>query len=74
MPGRLTKWKGQEVFIEALNLINLELGNEAFYAIILGSDQGRDVYSKKIKRMAEQYRLTNQLKFIENHKNLFTSI
>jgi glycosyltransferase involved in cell wall biosynthesis len=70
MPGRLTKWKGQEVFIEALNLINLELGNEAFYAIILGSDQGRDVYSKKIKRMAEQYRLTNQLKFIDHCKNM----
>ena len=26
MPGRLTSWKGQEVFIEALNLVNKELG------------------------------------------------
>ena len=24
MPGRLTAWKGQEVFIEALNLVNKE--------------------------------------------------
>ena len=70
MPGRLTSWKGQEVFIEALNLVNKELGHQSFYAVILGGDQGRDVYSKKIKRLAEQYRLTSQLKFVEHCKNM----
>ena len=70
MPGRLTAWKGQEIFIEALNLVNKELGYESFNAVILGSDQGRDIYSKKIKRLAEQYRLTSQLKFIEHSKNM----
>jgi len=70
MPGRLTSWKGQEIFIEALNLINKELGHEAFYAVILGNNQGRDIYSKKIKRLSEQYRLTNQLKFIDHCKNM----
>ena len=48
LPGRLTPWKGQELFIEAINLINIELGYEAFYAVILGSDQGRELYKKKI--------------------------
>ncbi|MDA7830845.1 glycosyltransferase family 4 protein [Candidatus Pelagibacter sp.] len=70
MPGRLTAWKGQETFIEALNLVNKELGYESFNAIILGSDQGRDIYTKKIKRLTEQYRLTSQLKFIEHCKNM----
>ena len=70
MPGRLTAWKGQETFIEALNLVNKELGYESFNAVILGSDQGRDIYTKKIKRLAEQYRLTSQLKFIEHCKNM----
>ena len=70
MPGRLTAWKGQETFIEALNLVNKELGHESFNAVILGSDQGRDIYTKKIKRLAEQYRLTSQLKFIEHCKNM----
>ena len=70
MPGRLTAWKGQETFIEALNLVNKELGYDSFNAIILGSDQGRDIYTKKIKRLAEQYRLTSQLKFIEHCKNM----
>ena len=70
MPGRLTAWKGQETFIEALNLVNKELGYDSFNAVILGSDQGRDIYTKKIKRLTEQYRLTSQLKFIEHCKNM----
>jgi glycosyltransferase involved in cell wall biosynthesis len=70
MPGRLTTWKGQELFIEALSLVNKELGYKSFYAVILGGDQGRDIYTKKIKRLAEQHRLTDQLKFIEHCKNM----
>jgi glycosyltransferase involved in cell wall biosynthesis len=70
MPGRLTRWKGQEVFIEALNLVNKKLGHQYFYAIVLGNDQGRDIYTKKIKRLAEQYRLTRQLRFIKHCKNM----
>jgi len=70
MPGRLTSWKGQEIFIEALNLVNKELGHQSFYAVILGGDQGRDIYTKKIKRLAEQHRLTPQLKFVEHCKNM----
>ena len=70
MPGRLTSWKGQEILIEALNLVNKQLGYESFYAVILGNDQGRDIYTKRIKRLTEQYRLTAQLKFIEHCKNM----
>ena len=66
MPGRLTSWKGQELFIEAMNLVKIELGYEAFHVVILGDDQGRDLYKKKLIRLTEQYRLTNQIKFIDN--------
>ena len=66
MPGRLTSWKGQELFIEAINLVKIELGYEAFHAVILGSEQGRNLYKKKLVRLMEQYRLINQIKFI-NH-------
>ena len=70
LPGRLTAWKGQEVFIEAINLVNIELGYDAFYAVILGSDQGRDLYKKKLIRLSEQYRLTKQLRFIDHCKDM----
>ena len=69
-PGRLTSWKGQELLIEAINLVKKELGYEAFYVVILGSDQGRDLYKKKLIRMTEQYRLTNQIKFIDHCKDM----
>jgi glycosyltransferase involved in cell wall biosynthesis len=68
VPGRLTSWKGQELLIEAINLVKIELGYEAFHAVILGSDQGRNLYKKKLIRLTEQYRLNNQIKFI-NHCN-----
>ncbi len=70
LPGRLTSWKGQEVFIEAINLVNIELGYEAFYAVILGSDQGRDLYKKKLIRLSEKYRLSKQIKFIDHCKDM----
>jgi len=70
MPGRLTAWKGQELFIEAVNLVNNELGYESFYAVILGNEQGRSLYKKKLIRLSEQYRLTKQIKFIDHCKDM----
>ena len=70
VPGRLTSWKGQEMLIEAINLVKIELGYEAFHVVVLGSDQGRDLYKKKLVRLTEQYRLTNQIKFIDHCKDM----
>ena len=70
MPGRLTSWKGQQLFIEAINLVKVELGYEAFHAVILGNDQGRDLYKKKLIRLTEQHRLTDQIKFIDHCRNM----
>ena len=70
LPGRLTSWKGQELFLESINLVNMQLGYEAFYAVILGSDQGRDLFKKKLIRLSEQYRMTKQVKFISHCKDM----
>ncbi len=70
LPGRLTAWKGQEMFLEALNNVNIQLGNDSFIAVILGNDQGRNLYKKKLIRLVEQYRLTKQIRFIDHCKNM----
>jgi glycosyltransferase involved in cell wall biosynthesis len=70
LPGRLTSWKGQELFIEAINLANIELGYEAFYAVVLGNDQGRDVYKKKLHHLCERYKISKQIKFIDTCENM----
>jgi len=70
LPGRLTSWKGQEMFIETINLVNKEIDSKSFNVVILGSDQGRKIYKQKLLRLVEQYRLANQVKFIDNCKNM----
>jgi glycosyltransferase involved in cell wall biosynthesis len=70
LPGRLTKWKGQELFIESLNLLIEEHNKENFHAIILGSDQGRKAYSKKLSLLVERYRLRKKITFIESCKEM----
>ena len=70
MPGRLTSWKGQELFIKSIHLVKTELGYEAFHVVILGSEQGRDLYKNKLVRLAEQYNLSNQIKFIDHCEDM----
>ena len=70
LPGRITEWKGHEMFIEAMNKINIQLGHKSFKAVILGSDQGRDLYKKKLIRLVEQYRMNDQIKFVDHCENM----
>ena len=70
LPGRLTYWKGQEKFIEALNILIEDYGISNFQAIILGSDQGRKVYSKKLINLVERYNLNKKVKFINHCKEM----
>jgi glycogen synthase len=39
-PGRLTRWKGQDVFIKALE----QIPHRHFFAVILGDDKGHHNY------------------------------
>ena len=66
MPGRLTHWKGQEKFIESLNILIEDHDFTNFQAIILGSNQGRKVYTKKLINLVERYSLNKKVKFV-NH-------
>jgi glycosyltransferase involved in cell wall biosynthesis len=70
MPGRLTPWKGQEKFIESLNILIEDYNLTNFQAIILGSDQGRTVYKKKLINLVERYNLNKNVIFINNCKEM----
>jgi len=65
LPGRLTYWKGQKIFIEAINLLSKKNDIPLFEAIILGSDQGKNVYKKQLTNLVQQYRLNGIIKFID---------
>jgi len=70
LPGRVTPWKGQEMFIESLNILSEDYNIVDFQAIILGSDQGRNVYFKKLISLVERYNLNNKIRFIKSCKEM----
>jgi len=70
MPGRLTYWKGQEKFIDSLNILTEDYHFTEFQAIMLGSDQGRTVYKKKLINLVERYNLNKKVKFINHCKEM----
>ncbi len=65
LPGRLTPWKGQKIFIEAMKLLLERNDALPFESIILGGDQGRNVYKKQLLDLTQQHRLHNVIKFID---------
>ena len=66
LPGRLTGWKGQEMFIDSIRNLKENSPDLNFIAVILGSDQGRKIFKKKLIRLVEQYRLNNEVLFVEH--------
>ncbi len=70
LPGRLTEWKGQEMFIESLNHLVEQHNKQNFHAIILGSNQGRKVFLKKLLNLSQRFRLNNKLTFVNQLKNM----
>ena len=70
MPGRLTYWKGQKIFIEALKILQNKENSLPFEGIIIGSDQGRNVYKKQLVSLVEKYRLNKVIKFIDHYEEM----
>lgn len=60
--GRVTRWKGQHLLIEALS----KLKSKDFYCLIVGSDQGRVHYTDELKDMVKKYHLDAKVQFIDH--------
>ena len=70
LPGRLTYWKGQKIFIEAINLLSKKNDIPLFEAIIIGGEQEKNVYKKQLINLVQQYRLNKVVKFIEEFSEM----
>src|SRR3989338_1154460 len=53
LPGRLTRWKGQTVLIEAV----AKLKSRNLRCILVGSDQGRKAYRHELENLVSKYNL-----------------
>jgi len=51
LPGRLTRWKGQLLFVEALARLKSRMGPDDFRVtgLLVGSDQGREAYRRELE-------------------------
>ncbi len=58
--GRITRWKGQHLLVEAMSLIK----HKEAYAIIVGSDQGRVNYTEELKKNAKKLGVDSRIQFI----------
>ncbi|MBF0332518.1 MAG: glycosyltransferase family 4 protein [Alphaproteobacteria bacterium] len=61
LPGRLTRWKGQTVLIEALAL----LGRKDVRCLLVGSDQGRDAYREELVSLARSRGLADVVHVVD---------
>ena len=58
LPGRLTGWKGQKLFIEAL----ARMRHQDVLGILVGSDQGRTAYTASLVALAKKLGLGPRLR------------
>ncbi len=70
LPGRLTYWKGQKLFIEALNILNKQKKLEKVYALIIGSDQGRVQYKEELTELIKKYNLQDKIRIAHGLKKM----
>ncbi len=59
LPARLTGWKGQRIFIEAL----ARMQRQDAVGILLGSAQGRDAYLRELRELAQRHGVATRLFF-----------
>jgi len=66
LPGRLTRWKGQLVFIDAL----AKLGRRDICCLLVGSDQGRHSYRAEIERRVRQRGLEGVIRMVDHCRDM----
>lgn len=62
LPGRLTRWKGQALLVEALAKLAERADAPAFQCRLVGADQGRDAYREEIERRIEAAGLAGRVR------------
>jgi glycosyltransferase involved in cell wall biosynthesis len=65
LPGRLTRWKGQTIFIKAIAKM-VERGHPDIRCLLVGSDQGRRNYRKELEQLIAENGLNEIVRIVEN--------
>lgn len=66
LPGRITRWKGQHLLIEAL----AKMKNQNYYCIITGDSQGRQHYMDYLEDLVRKYKLEDRVGFFGRYSDV----
>jgi len=62
LPGRLTRWKGHHVLIEAIE----KLGRDDVFCVLIGSDQGRTKYREELEQTITEKNLGGKVRIVDH--------
>ena len=62
LPGRLTRWKGQLVLLEALS----KMKHKDLRCLFVGSDQGRKAYRRELERKTKKLGLSEVVQIVDH--------
>lgn len=61
LPGRLTRWKGQSVLINAM----AQIKDQDLFAVLIGSDQGRSEYRTELEQLIRTHNLEHRVRVMD---------
>lgn len=62
LPGRLTRWKGHHILIDAMSKLN----RPDIFCVLIGSDQGRKEYREELEEAIKEKQLGGQIRIIDH--------
>lgn len=69
LPGRITRWKGHHVLIEAM----AKLKNDDLFCVLIGSDQGRTEYRAELEDAIAKHNLQSRIRIIDQCNDMPTA-
>ncbi len=64
LPGRLTRWKGQMVLIEAMARLVKDMGHDQLFCLLVGDDQGRLGYRRQLDAAVRRHGLGSVVRLV----------
>jgi len=70
LPGRITRWKGHHVLIEAMAKLK---HHDDLFCVMIGSDQGRSEYRAELEAAITEYDLQSRMRIIDQCNDMPTA-
>lgn len=73
LPGRLTRWKGQSVLIEAMAKVIRDTGRTDLFCVLVGADQGRVEYRAELELLIANRKLGEYVRMMDHCADMATA-